>query len=229
MPDTVLFQGACVKKQLPAIQQGDAIVGNQPYLRRIEAEALRKDIALEEFQGIEGGDSFPRLEADWSQRGVYSGGYALKSQAAEQACLDPGKTAVDTGMSQRILEQSTPKSRQPVDPENQFNAHNQKNEQKKDGPKNTLICFLQSGHGHGLNTDGTRTGRKILVTITFHRKHFKRYHNTTACHSIRQSNTPSKKFRTTIAKLLVFCERFFMDDGQGQEWTRWTEWTRMDC
>jgi hypothetical protein len=38
-----------------------------------------------------------------------------------------------------------------------------------------------------------------------------------------------ENFRTTIPKLLVFCERFFMDDGQGQEWTRWTEWTRMDC
>ena len=37
-------------------------------------------------------------------------------------------------------------------------------------------------------------------------------------------------FSAIIPQNLLFCERFFMDDGQGQEWTRWTaEWTRMDC
>jgi len=35
-------------------------------------------------------------------------------------------------------------------------------------------------------------------------------------------------FSAIIPQNLLFCERFFMDDGQGQEWTRWTEWTRMD-
>ena len=37
----------------------------------------------------------------------------------------------------------------------------------------------------------------------------------------------TENFRAT-PQLLLFWERFFMDDGQGQEWTRWTEWTRMD-
>jgi hypothetical protein len=49
----------------------------------------------------------------------------------------------------------------------------------------------------------------------------------------RKNNAPVEPsesvFHATIAQLLVFWERFFMDDGQGQEWTRWTEWTRMDC
>jgi len=35
--------------------------------------------------------------------------------------------------------------------------------------------------------------------------------------------TTLKNFRATIPQNLLFWERFFMDDGQGQEWTQWTE------
>jgi hypothetical protein len=65
---------------------------------------------------------------------------------------------------------------------------------------------------------GSRTGIFIIITEK--------------ANVLFRRNTPGRQmFLRNFHELshLLFCERFFMDKGQGQEWTQWTSWTQMDA